>query len=59
MAQVRNASGERRFVPLIGRFLDPDEQAEIDDQVFDLFDWSSDCWQVVTPSSTADDPSTH
>jgi len=46
MATVRNISGERLSVPLLGREVDPDEVVEVEDRLVTDQVWPDVTWAV-------------
>lgn len=51
MASIRNKSEHRLYVRAINQAVDPDEQVDVPDDVFKIYDWPDTVWDVVkTPA---------
>lgn len=51
VAKYRFKGSERHSVPVLGRYVDPKEVVEIDDDVAAQYVWPEDMWAEVTPPS--------
>ncbi|AAT90044.1 hypothetical protein ATY41_02730 [Leifsonia xyli subsp. xyli] len=53
MGQVRNVSGEPRYVPELNRVIDVDEVADVPDERVDGYDGQYEVWEIVDRGETA------
>lgn len=47
MGQVRNVSGEPRYVPELNRVIDIDEISDVPDERVEAYDNQSHVWEIV------------
>lgn len=51
MAKYRFKGSERHSVPVLGRYVDPKEVIEVDDDVAAAHGWPEEYWAEVSPPS--------